>query len=71
MPAHVNAVPSSTEVAPTTPSPTLKPRTSQRSTSDRVAVQDSVKISDAGRAASEAHSTQKQNGDADYTDKGR
>ena len=71
MPAHVNAVTSSTAVAPTTPSPTLKPKTSQKSTNDRAAVQDSVRISDAGKAASQAHSTQKQNGDADHSGNGR
>ena len=71
MPAHVNAVTSSTEVAPTTPRPTQKPKTSQKSTSDRVAVQDSVNISDAGRAASQTHPTQKQGGNADHSGNGR
>jgi len=71
MPAHVNGVTSSTEVAPTTLPSTQKPKTSQKSTNDRVAVQDSVRISDAGRAASQVHSTQKQNGDADHSGNGR
>jgi hypothetical protein len=68
MPDHINPVSSSAEVAPTTPVSTQK---SQKSTSDRVAVQDSVKISDAGKAASQAHSTQKSNGDADHSGNGR
>jgi hypothetical protein len=66
MPAHINSVTNSVPAAATTTLPAEKPKSTEKPATNRTPSQDSVKISDAGSAASQAQSAQKSTGDADH-----
>lgn len=67
MPAHINSVTNSAQVAPAaTIQPPAKPKNTEKPAAGQALAQDSVKISTAGRAASQAQPTQKSSGDVDH-----
>jgi hypothetical protein len=67
MTAHVNSVSYSAQVAPAaTSQPPAKPTNTEKPAAGRALAQDSVNISTAGRAASQAQPPQKASGDVDH-----
>jgi hypothetical protein len=67
MTAHVTSVSYSAQVEPAaTTQPAAKPKNTEKPASGQILAQDSVKISTAGRAASQAQPPQKSSGDVDH-----
>jgi hypothetical protein len=66
MPAHINTVTNSVPAAATAEPPAEKLKSTERPAANRALTQDSVKISDAGTAASQTTSSQKSTGDTEH-----
>jgi hypothetical protein len=67
MPGYVSSVSNLTPAAPAAATqPTARPKNTEKPASGQAIAQDSVKISIAGRAASQPQSPQKSGGDVDH-----
>jgi hypothetical protein len=72
VPGHVSSVSNVTPAAAAAATqPTARPKSTEKPASGQALAQDSVKISTAGRAASQPQSPQKSSGDVDHDADGK